>query len=196
VRAEGDERVLPLSGWMSVAGMVEPWPGPQLAFVPIGARPRPDGAQVVLDFETGSLAGLERSGSAFGDRPVAVIAGSLPAVAGQGGAFYLSSAGAAGRVAATGDAMTAAIDVAPGGGLVVWLGRTGPSEGLRAEVVGAASGEVLARLPFPQRAYQLAPARWTSEQGASVRVRLSDDDRQAALFADDIWVVQPGAGAP
>ena len=33
-RAEGAARVLPMTGYMSEAGMVTPWRGPQMTYVP------------------------------------------------------------------------------------------------------------------------------------------------------------------
>ena len=86
-RRFGDQRVRPLSGWMSEAGMVTPWHGEQLLLTPARPREVPPGVIVIADFESGGLDGFEVvSGLAFGRRSVHGISPGLPPIGPHGGA--------------------------------------------------------------------------------------------------------------
>lgn len=190
-RRYGDQRVRPLSGWMSEAGMVTPWRGEQLLLTPARAREVPAGVTVIADFESGTLDGFELvSGHAFTRRPVASITRGLPPIGPHGGERLLSSAASSQRLAARGELRSPKLVLPEGGAIELLLGTSGRHKRLRAELV-AEDGRRLA-IELPTTRFDLRPVRvevppdWA---GVEARLHLIDDDPKAALFADDLWLV-------
>lgn len=191
-RLQGDDRIRPMSGYLSEAGMVTPHRADEVQFVPIVARSIAAGTQVFLDFEDGTLQGTTTHGG-FGRRPVSGFTGELPQPAGTGGEFWLSSAGPAGRLEERGSADTPAIPVAAGAHLeasVAVLGEVLDADTLTLEVVDA-DGSALARLELPQATAVMTTVSWTSDAARIVTVRLRDDATAAAIALDDLCVRAP-----
>ncbi|MEM6993528.1 MAG: hypothetical protein AAF721_23640 [Myxococcota bacterium] len=189
-RLQGGERVRPMSGWMSVAGTIGPYRRDQVVLVPKGQRERPEGVHVVADFESARLDGFSTSGRAFGRRPVRGKSGKLPLPGPYGGEYLLCSAGRAGRVLDTGEAMSPVIELPEQGALRMLLGSTGRRKGLTAEIVRVGDSTAV-RLKIPKGRHRLAPVRWSIPEdwaGAEVQVRLEDASPEAALYFDDLWV--------
>jgi hypothetical protein len=191
-RRFGDARVRPLSGWMSDAGMVTPWRGEQLLLTPARPREVPPGVTVIADFESGSLDGFELvSGQAFGRRAVPSIARGFPPIGPHGGARLLSSASSNSRLAARGEVRSPSFVLPEGGAVEVLLGTTGRRARLRAELVADDGRRVT--LELPETRLDLRPVRFEVPRdwaGVAVRLHLVDDDPKAALFADDLWLIQ------
>ncbi|HVI02096.1 MAG TPA: glycosyltransferase family 87 protein [Enhygromyxa sp.] len=190
-RRYADDRVRPLSGWMSEAGMVTPWHGEQLLLTPARAREVPSGAVVIADFESGTLDRFEVvSGNAFGRRAASSLARGLPPIGPHGGARLLSSAATTERLAARGEVRSPSFVLPEGGAIEVLLGTSGRRNRLRAELI-ADDGRRLA-LELPKTRFDLRPVRveiprdWA---GLEVRLHLIDNDPKAALFADDLWLL-------
>ncbi len=188
-RLVGADRVRPMTGYMSDAGMVTPYTRPQLMFRPVAARPPPAGGRIVLDFEGASIPPAIRSGRAFGSRPVRLLAGKYPAVGPHGGEFFLSSAAAAGRDQLVGTLTTAPIAVGIGESVSLWVGVSRKSAGLRVEVLAESQGEVLHTIDLDGPRFVLQPRGWTPDGATTVRLRLVDQDPEGSLFVDDVWVV-------
>ncbi len=185
-RLQGDARVRPLSGWMSEAGMVTPYVADQLRLVPVGAADVPAGVRVVVDFEDGTLQGVEAHGG-FGRRPVSGFTGDLPQPAGYGGEFWLSSAGPQGRVEEKGTAIVGPIELSAGATLQCSLGALGKLARSTVTIVDDTEA-VLATLELPADRAVLHTLAWRSDAPARVRLRLVDDDAAGALVLDDVWV--------
>jgi len=189
-RRFGDQRVRPLSGWMSEAGMVTPWRGEQLLLTPARSREVPPGVIVIADFES-DLDGFEVvSGLAFGRRSVPGIAPGFPPIGPHGGARLLSSAASAKRVSARGEVRSPSFVLPEAGAVELLLGTTGSRKKLRAELVADDGRRV--GLPVPDTRFDLRPVRFDVPRewaGVEVRLHLIDDDPKAALFADDLRVI-------
>ena len=192
-RLWGPARVRPLTGWMSVAGMVSPWRGEQLFLVPARAREVPVGAEVIADFETGRLDGFEVvSGRGFGRSAARSMQRGLPPVGPHGGARLVSSARSGPRLAGRGELRSPVFQLRAGGAVAVWLGTSGTSVGLAAQLIREDDGSLVVDLPLPRTHFDLAPVRWAVPEGlggVAVRLHLVDESADAALFADDLWVL-------
>jgi hypothetical protein len=192
MRRWGDNRVRPMSGWMSEAGMVTPWRGEQLLLGPPRAREVPEGAEVIADFESGTLDGFEPvSGIAFGRRSVPGLVPGLPPIGPHGGARLLSSAASGRREKAIGEVRSPAFVLPEGGAVELLLGTTGRRKQLRAELRGEDGRSVALKLAKTRldlrRVRWVVPPDWA---GAKVRLHLVDEDPRAAIFADDLWLWQ------
>ena len=76
------------------------------------------------------------------------------------------------------------------GAVEVLLGTSGAYTALRAELVAEDGRRVALELPTTH--FDLRPVRFEvgpQWAGVVVRLHLIDDDRKAALFADDLWRV-------
>lgn len=190
-RRWGKRRVRPLSGWMSEAGMVTPWTGEQLLLAPAQSREVPEHVRVLADFEDGSLEEFETvSGLAFGRRAVKSFSRGLPPIGPHGGARLLSSAASGKRLQGVGEVRSPAFVLPEGGALELLLGTSGRRDAVRAELVAAADGRRVT-LKLPRTRFDLRRVRWLVPPewaGTEVRLHLIDDDPQAALFADDVWL--------
>lgn len=195
-RLHGRERVRPMSGWMSEAGVVTPYRRDQVLWVRQGPRSRPPGATVIADFEDGRVQPFDVDARAFGRRAVTDRQGRLLAMGPFGGRFMLSSAGPAGRVQSVGQARSPVFRVPAGGHLEFLVGHTGDAARLHAFIVDARRPEERVELEIPGTYFELQPLRWTPPTawaGRDVRLELLDDSTGHALFVDDVWVVTPEA---
>lgn len=189
-RLHGADRVRPMSGYMSVAGMVTPYRADQLMFAPSAPRPRPDGAMVVADFESGRADGFSPEGSAFGRRATRSVNSTFPAVGPVGGSYYYSSAGVRGDLDATGSARSPAFVLPDTGVVELLVGSVGKRERLSVSLV---AGDERVGLPLPKAHLSMATVRWAVPAqwgGREVVLELRDDAKSAALFVDDVWVVK------
>ncbi|MFO0632813.1 MAG: hypothetical protein U0168_08185 [Nannocystaceae bacterium] len=190
-RRQGRARVRPMSGWMSEAGVVTAYVADQVRMAPITPAEIPSGAQVIADFEDGTLQGVVSHGG-YGRRPVAGFTGELPQPAGYGGEFWLSSAGASGQLDAKGEAVIGPLTVAAGDALQLAagvVGRPQSDRGCTIVVVDAQDVE-LARLGPITGSAVLQPCRWVAQTSGSVRVRVRDEDPAAACVLDDVWLIR------
>lgn len=188
-RLHGPQRVRPMSGYMSDAGMVTRYRADQLLFVPAGPRPVPLRASVIADFESGRADGFTPKGAAFGRRATRSVNSSFPAVGPVGGRYYYSSAGVGGDLGATGSARSAPFVLPHGGRVELLLGAVGKRGRLSAALV---SGEDRTALEIPPTHLSMAPVRWSVPAdwaGREVVLELRDDSQKAALFVDDVWLV-------
>lgn len=189
-RLHGADRVRPMSGYMSDAGMVTRYRADQLMFAPAAPRPRPAGTTVVADFESGRADGFSPEGTAFGRRATRSVNSTFPAVGPVGGTYYYSSAGLRGDLKATGSARSAAFVLPEAGAVELLLGSVGKRDRLSVSVV---AGDERVALPLPKAHLSMVPVRWTipSEwSGREVVLELRDDAKKSALFVDDVWVVE------
>jgi hypothetical protein len=185
-RLQGDARVRPLSGWMSDAGMVTEYTADQIRMAPITATLVPAGVRIVADFEDGTLQGVGAHGG-FGRRPVSGFTGDLPQPAAFGGEFWLSSAGASGRIEVTGDAKVGPIAVQQGSVIVARVAAIGRRTKLAVAIEDGAGGQ-LATLALPESSAVFAEVAWTADVSADVFLRVSDDDTAGAIMLDDVWL--------
>lgn len=189
-RLQGDERVRPMSGYMSVAGMVKAYRRDQLLLTLPTTRPVPDGATVLGGFEDRSLEGWVTRGRAFGRRPVRSVWRDLPAVGPIGGEWLLSSAASSAGLGGIGSASSPVFTVAAGGRVELLLGAAGPHDGLEAAVVEV-DGDRRIEIPIPRGRYRLSPvvveipADW---HGVSAQVVIQDESEKSAVFVDDVWL--------
>ncbi|TPV94587.1 MAG: DUF2029 domain-containing protein [Myxococcales bacterium FL481] len=192
-RRLGEERVRPLSGYMSEAGMVTPYRAAQLAFGLPRARPRDPSTRVVADFEDSTLDGFDLHGRAFGRAPVRSLHRKLDAVGPIGGEYLLSSAASSAGLRATGTAYSSAFQLpAAGGRLELLVGRIGRRRGLAVALEGL-DRESETRLPIHASSKTLVPVTWTvppAWAGRTVRLKAADDDKRGAVLLDDIWLVE------
>ncbi|MCA9705088.1 MAG: DUF2029 domain-containing protein [Myxococcales bacterium] len=192
-RRHGRQRVRPMSGYMSEAGMVTPYQGDQLLLVPRGERARPPGAAVIADFEDGTLQGFSAEGPAFA-RPLRGSPRGLPLAGPYGGDYLLSSTGARGSLALTGHARSPVITLPERGRLELLVGFAGRrARGLRVWLEEEDGAGRTVRLDLPPTPHALSTVRWEIEPqwaGAQIRVRLGDDTPEAALYCDDLWIVE------
>ena len=190
-RLQGEDRVRPMSGYMSKAGMVTSYRQDQILMVPIGDRPMPASGTIIADFEDGTVQGFEITGNAFGRAPVRGIISRLPPVGPHGGQYLLSSAGRMGRLQGIGTATSPVIELPASGRLEALIGTTGRSKGLSVTVIEEGSGREQA-VDIPDTRLTLKPVQWSIPPdwaGKPVRLRLEDQSKKAALFLDDLWVV-------
>ncbi len=192
-RLQGKRRVRPMSGYMSVAGMVTPYRKDQLAFGKASPRERPEGATVVADFEDGTRQGWTTGGRSFGHRPVRSLHRDLPAVGPVGGDYFLSSAGMRFGLEGTGEAWSPEFELPAGGKVEMLLGATGPRAPLLVELVDEL-GERRLPIEIPRGAWRMSPVRIEVPDGwggARVYLRLHDKGEKSAVFVDDLWVLRP-----
>jgi hypothetical protein len=184
-RLQGAARVRPMSGWMSEAGVVTPYTADQIRMAPIAAREVPLGAEVIADFEDGTTQGfVARAG--FAGRPVRGFAGELPQPAGYGGEFWLSSAGARGKLDERGQARSPTMTLAAGNTielLVAWLGAR---DGLALTVIDE-QGVELAELPLPASPAVMQTVMWQAPAPMTVRIVAVDATGEGAIAIDDVW---------
>ena len=167
-RRQGEQRVLPLTGFRSKAGMVKPFRGDQLWL----RRPEDDRSsaprdgKVLADFEDGTLQGFERRGRAFTGGPVRSIHGRVPGIAGAHGEYLVASLAGRGDQKARGELWSPPFDLPTAGGEIEFkLGSGGDAEGLSVWLVDAAK-ERPGREPMqieiatPKRAWSLSEQRW------------------------------------
>lgn len=170
--------------------MVTPWTGEQLLLTPAHDREVPEHVRVLADFEDGSLDGFETiSGLAFGRRAVKSFSRGLPPIGPHGGARLLSSAASGKRLQGIGEVRSPAFVLPDAGALELLLGTSGRRDALRAELVAADGRRVTLKLPRTR--FDLRRVRWSVTPewaGAEVRLHLVDNDPEAALFADDVWI--------
>ena len=192
-RRHGDQRVRPMSGYMSDAGMVTPYRRDQLLLVPRGPRPLPAGATVIADFEDRTLDGFVAEGPAFG-RPRRGSPRSLPLAGPYGGEYLLSSGGIRGDLKLTGTVTSPLVSLPANGRLEMLLGFAGRRpRGLSVWLEEDGGGGRTVRLDVPATPHSLSTVRWeiTPEWSeAQIRVRLGDQSPKAALYFDDLWVVE------
>jgi len=189
-RLQRAERVRPMSGWMSQAGTIGPYRRDQIQLLPKGERSRDEDVHVIADFEDGRLDGFEVTGRAFGRRPVQGKSGKLPMAGPYGGEYLLCSAGRAGRLLDTGEAVSPVIELPQGGALEMLVGSAGRRRGLSVQIVRA-DGEEQVSLKIPKGRNRLATVRWEIDAtwaGAEVVVRLEDAAPDGALYFDDLWL--------
>nr|WP_255216059.1 glycosyltransferase family 39 protein [Pseudenhygromyxa sp. WMMC2535] len=196
LRLRGEDRVRPMSGWMSEAGMVTPWRGEQLLLVRQAPREVPEGVEVIADFESGRLEGFELGeGAAFGRNAARTFEPGLPPFGPHGGARLLSSVRGRNRESPTslrGEVRSPVFSLPEGGALELLLGSVGTTKGLAARLVFVDEGEaVLTELPVPDTGAGLEPVRWRvppERAGARVRLVLIDASAEAGILADDLWL--------
>lgn len=190
-RLQGAERVRPLSGWMSVAGTLGDYRRDQVMLVPKRDRPRPRSARIVADFEDGRLTGFTPEGRAFGRRPVRGRTGKLPLPGPYGGQWLASSAGMRGDLKATGELVSDPIVLPQRGRIELLLGSTGRRKGLGA-ILERGDG-TSAPLTIPKGRHRLGEVRWEIPEGwggTTVQLRLQDQSTRAALYLDDLWLIE------
>ena len=194
LRLRDDQRVRPLSGWMSEAGMVTPWRGEQLLLVrePMPTPELPAGAERIADFEDGGLDGFEVvSGLGFSRRAARGIESGVPPVGPHGGARLLSSAAGPTRLRGQGEVRSPLLTIPRGGALELSIGSSAPSDRLQAKLIVEAEPERSVALEIPDTRFGLASLRWSvPDELADVplRLHLIDGSRDAALFVDDVWL--------
>lgn len=192
-RLHGAQRVRPMSGYMSDAGMVTRYRADQLQFVPAGPRLVPVGASVLADFESGRAEGFVSEGTAFGRRAIRSVNSTFPAVGPVGGRYYYSSAGLRGDLKATGSSRSAPFVLPRGGSVALLLGAVGNRGRLSVALV---AGDERAPLEIPATHLSMAPVLWTvpaAWAGREVVLELRDDGKKAALFVDDLWLLPRAA---
>jgi hypothetical protein len=187
-RLHGEERVRPISGYMSEAGMVTPYERDQLLFVPTADRHPPAGGHVIADFEDRTLQGFECVGGAFWRRPTTGFHGRSPVIGPHGGRYLLSGIG---RPRGKGSAVSAPFSL-DGAAVELLVGATVVTEKLSLEIVEEGGAQRVIELRLPETRFTLAPLRWEippDMRRATVRLRLRDEDARAAMFLDDLWLV-------
>ncbi len=191
LRLHGEERVRPMTGWMSRAGTLNEYTADQLMFEKVRSTTPAEGERVIVDFEGGSLAGMRTGGTAFGGRPVRSLYGKQPVIGPLDGEFGLSSAATSLGVRARGTARTPVFVLPEGASeLRLLLGTTGRTDGLFARLEGE-RGKVL-DIPLPVTPWRLdrvavvIPPEWRGDEASLV---VSDDSPAAAVFFDDLRVV-------
>lgn len=193
-RRTRDDRVRPMSGYMSVAGMVSPYRAAQLEYRLPQPRSLPAGATVVADFEDSTRQGFDLDGEAFGRAPVRSVHRDLDAVAGAGGEYFLSSAASRRGLEAKGTARSAPFTLpAAGGRLELLIGRSGRRRGLSVQIERV-FGSGTQPLPVDAPRDTLVVVTWTvpaNWAGQSVRLQVVDDDDAGAVLVDDVWIVAP-----
>ncbi|MEZ4450098.1 MAG: glycosyltransferase family 39 protein [Nannocystaceae bacterium] len=197
-RIQGEDRVLPMSGYMSEAGMVTPYRADQLILGPCAPRPAPAGARVLADFEHGLLGGFTFTGAAFHRKNHPAIVGDLPALGPHGGEWLLGSATSRQALSAVGEALSGEFVAARGDRVELLVGAAaGPRDGLELEIV-AGEGEAaeVHPLALPDApAWVLVPLRWqvpAALAGRPLRLRVRDQSPRSAIFIDDLWLVPAG----
>ncbi len=193
-RREGLQRVRPMVGYMSVAGMVTEYRGPQLWLERIEApAPVPAGGAVLTEFEqrNHAVAGPDspicvREGAAFGARPVRSIHRQLPAVGPVSGAQFASSAAGNKAERDQGRLRCAELQIPAGATrLRWWSGRSADGEGLHARLVRDDDAHL--ELPLGGVGWRLEPGELALPPGWAgrrVSLELVDESREAALFFD------------
>ena len=189
-RLHGDDRVLPMTGWMSPAGTLRAYTSDQLMFTPIRARPVEAGETVIVDFEGGSLTGTRTGGTAFGDRPVQSLYGKHPPIGPIDGGLALSSAASSLGRRARGTARTPTFTI-PRNAVEIsaLLGTSGRADGLFARL--EISGGKTIDLPLPMTPWRMervrlkVPPEWRGKEASLV---VSDDSTRDAIFFDDVRV--------
>ena len=189
-RRWGAQRVRPLSGWMSVAGMVTPWRGEQLLLGPPRSREVPPGARVLADLESKTFEGFESvAGIAFGRRPVRSFSRGMPPIGPHGGSYLISSAASGRREKAQGELRSPVFRLAKGGALELWLGTSGRRKGLAAKIVADDGREF--GIGLPKTRMDLRPVQWFVPDDlvdSDLRLHLVDHSAKAAVFVDDVWL--------
>jgi len=191
-RRHGAARARPLSGYMSEAGMTTPYREDQLRLGPVAQRQPGPGGVVLADFEDGTAGGFELGG-AWGQRPVRGI--TPTAALGPFGGEYVLSSAARGGMKGRGIAFSAAWRLPADGAIELWLGTGATVEGLAVSLVREDTDEEI-RLPLTATRLVLVPTAWPiapSWRGAEVRLRLSDQSAESAIFIDDVWLT-PASG--
>jgi hypothetical protein len=181
-------------GFMSDAGMVRPYTAPQLRFELIEAPSPPSGWRAIEDFESARELAFAFEGGAFSGRSVPSIHGKLPAVGPIGGARYLSSAASSRGLRGKGEATSDPFRLPLRDGLLhLRAGITGDGSGCRLALVDE-RGKVH-EFPVPRSDWGLATIDWPIGPrwaGRRVRLVVTDDDPEAAIFVDEVYVEGEG----
>lgn len=192
LRLRGDARALPMTGYMSKAGMLVPYTRAQTLFVRTSARTPKSAATLVLaDFEDGTLQGFSMVGRAFGRDPARSVGRDRPAVGPMGGEFLLSSLDSTSGRRAKGRARSPVFRVGHAGGrLSCLLGSSGRRRGLSVAVIDTLNARRL-ELPIPELEFDMQSVELEipvelAEQ--PLQLELVDDSVREGLVIDDIWV--------
>jgi hypothetical protein len=186
-RLHGKDRIRPLVGWTSDAGMVTDYEVDQLWIVPASDRTLPSGAVVIGDFEDG-VSAFELEGSAFA--PASSLTKKRRSVGPIGGRRFLSSL--RGGVAAKGIARSPAFRLPESGHVEALVGTTGRRRGLEVLIVDVADRSHVSAWPLPLDADAMTLVEWTVPAdfaGREVQLELVDETKKAALHVDDVRVV-------
>ena len=180
-------------GFMSEAGMVRPYTAPQLRFEVIEAPVVPAAWMLVEDFEEPKRLAFEFEGRAFARRSVPSIYGKLPAVGPIGGGRFLSSAASVRGLRGEGRARSELFALPKMGGVLHLLaGISGDGKGCSLVLIDEEGRRL--ELAVARGDWSLAPVHWQVQPGwagRKVRLEVNDEDAEAAIFVDEIYVEGP-----
>ncbi len=202
-RLTGDARILPLSGYMSPAGMVTPYRDPQLVFewIPEHDPPLPADVTVVEDFEGRELRLFfpEIKGTAFTRAAVSGLhkvgtkrGGVREPIGPHGGKFLVSSAASNAGIQARGALTSKPFVIPTNASLSLRLGHAGVlDDNLRVELVPETGSPTA--IAFDTHVPQWSMARVSVPISpdlfeTQVTLRIVDESPRAAVFVDDIWI--------
>jgi hypothetical protein len=194
-RRRGPERVLPMVGFMSEAGMEVPYGGEQLRLERISPpAPAREGELLLAEFEA-DFRPFTIEGFGFGKAPIRSIHGKLPAAGPISGARHLSSAGSSDGIAGVGVATSEAFALpGTGGELRLLAGRVGPGEGVTISLHEVGGDDRWVAIEIPGHHFGLVPVHWrVTEAWAETRVVMviEDKSRESAIMVDRVLLHSP-----
>ncbi|RMG96302.1 MAG: DUF2029 domain-containing protein [Deltaproteobacteria bacterium] len=189
-RRTGDARVLPMTGWLSIAGMTVPQRHPQFRFDPVAPRMPPAGATIVADFEGGGLWPMRRVGGAFPGRGQRLFEGRLPAFGPHGGEFYVCSTPSTYRPKATGRLESPPLELNAGDRLVVHVAATG-ADGISVALADEDGRDVVARVPASPP-YVFGRIELAVSRAGRYVLSIRDGSKEHVVCVDDVWRVPAG----
>lgn len=182
----GEDRVLPLSGWMSKAGTLTEYKRAQRLYLATTPIPLPAGCQRVADFEDATGQGLRTLEGNLSSAPVPRLVRDALEYEGGAGQYAWVSAARQGKLASKGKARLALPSTSAWSRVVLGAAWIGSPQGLSLRLVGA--GERLAlKLPKKAASMQQISAQRPDLDGPWV-LEIQDSTDKGMLVLDEIWV--------
>lgn len=182
----GEERVLPLSGWMSKAGTLSEYKRAQRLYLATHAVPLPQGCERVADFEDATAQGMRILKGRLSAGPVPrLVRDTLEYEGGAGQYAWVSRSGRAG-LASEGRARLALPSSTNWRRLVLGVAWIGSQQGLSLKLSSA--GESLG-IDLPKQAASMRQVSIERpRQAGAWSLEIQDETRKGMLVIDEVWV--------
>lgn len=185
-KKEGEQRVLPMSGWMSKAGTAGEYKRFQRLYLATKAIPIDQGCERVADFEDATAQGIER---VRGSLPLAPrprrVRDSLEVIGGAG-QYVWSSGGRSRPRSDRGEVLLRVPSRSEGARLHIAIGWVGQKSGISVRLQSAGSGKVL---DLPVSSGEMKRMWFELAQGTGPwSLHIIDDSDESAVLLDEVWI--------
>lgn len=185
----GEQRVLPMSGWMSKAGTAGEYKRFQRLYLATKAIPLDPGCQRVADFEDATAQGIERVRGSLPLAPRPRKVRDALEVIGGAGQYVWSSGGRSRPLRDQGEVLLTLPSRSEGARLHFALGWIGEKKGISVRIESAGTGQDLS---LPKRAGEMKRMWFALPSGRGAwSLRVVDESDKSALLLDEVWICDP-----